>query len=265
MSIGNSHSGILPVISGVSQGIILRPLLFLIYINDLPDKLSKFSLLLFTDDAKCFIPIYATSHCDSLQSELSSLADWNSVWKLSFNESKCCVLRFTRSQHYFTSSSYSINNATISSVCTQKDLGVILSFDMQWRPHYTLITQRAYKMLGLSCLTFHLVIDVCAKHRLYLSIICSYLLYCSPLWCPQLLLNIKNLETVQRRATKYITGNPSLDYRERLPSLHMLPLMMEYEIADILFFIKSLKEPSNHFNIEYISNSTLQTLDPHCI
>ena len=132
----------------------------------------------------------------------------------------------------------------------QKDLGVILSFDMQWRPHYTLITQRAYKMLGLTRRTFHLVIDVCAKHRLYLSLIRSHLLYCSPLWRPQLLLDIKNLETVQRRATKYITGNPSLDYRERLLSLHMLPLMMEYEIADILFFIKSLKEPSHHFNIE---------------
>ena len=250
VSIGNSHSGILPVISGVPQGSILGPLLFLIYINDLPDKLSKSSLLLFADDAKCFMPISATSDCDSLQSELSSLADWSSLWKLSFNESKCCVLRFTRSQHNFACPSYSINNATISSVCTQKDLGVILSFDMQWRPHYTLITQRAYKMLGLTRRTFHLVIDVCAKHRLYLSLIRSHLLYCSPLWRPQLLLDIKNLETVQRRATKYITGNPSLDYRERLLSLHMLPLMMEYEVADILFFVKSLKEPSHHFNIE---------------
>ena len=55
---------------------------------------------------------------------------------------------------------------------------------------------------------------------------------------------------MQRRATKFITGNPSLDYHERLLSLHMLPLMMEYEIADILFFIKSLKKPSHHFNIE---------------
>ena len=77
MSIGNSHSGILPVISEVPQGSILGPLLFLIYINDLPDKLSKSSRLLFADDAKCFMPISATSDCDSLQSELSSLADWS--------------------------------------------------------------------------------------------------------------------------------------------------------------------------------------------
>ena len=250
VSIGNSNSGILSVISGVPQGSILGPLLFLIYINDLPDKLSESSLLLFADDAKCFMPISSTDDCDSLQSDLSSLADWSSEWKLSFNVLKCCVLRFTRSQLNVTSPSYSINNTTISSVYTQKDLGVILSFDMQWRPHYTLITQRAYKMLGLARRTFPLVRDVCAKHRLYLSLIRSHLLYCSPLWRPQLLVDIKNLETVQRRATKYITDNPSLDYRERLLSLHMLPLMMEYEIADILFFIKSLKEPSHRFNIE---------------
>ena len=105
-------------------------------------------------------------------------------------------------------------------------------------------------MLGLKHCTFHLVIDVCTKNRLYLSLIRSHLLYCSPLWHPQLLVDIKNLETVQRRATKYIIGNPSLDYRERLLSLPMLPLMMECEIADILFFIKSLKEPFHHFNIE---------------
>ena len=83
MSIGNSNSGILPVISRVPQGSILGPLLFLIYINDLPDKLSESSLLLFADDAKCSMPISSTADCDSLQSDLSSLADWSSEWKLS--------------------------------------------------------------------------------------------------------------------------------------------------------------------------------------
>ena len=260
MSIGNSRSGILPVISGVPQGSILGPLLFLIYINDLPDKLTASSLLLFADDAKCFMPIYSSADCASLQSDLSSLADWSLEWKLSFNELKCRVLHFTRSQFNVTTPSYSINNTTISSVCIQKDFGVILSSDMQWRPHYILIMQKAYNMLGLVRRTFPLVRDVCAKHRLYISLIRSLLLYCSPLWRPQLLVDIKSLETVQRRATKFITDNQSLDYRERLLSLQMLPLMMEYEIADILFFIKSLKAPSPRFNIEnYISFSISKT------
>ena len=88
----------------------------------------------------------------------------------------------------------------------------------------------------------------------------SQLLNCSPLWCPQFLVDIKSLETIQRRATKFITNNPSMDYRDRLISLEMLPLMMEYEIADIMFLIKSLKSPSDHFNIaDFISFNNSNT------
>ena len=150
-----------------------------------------------------------------------------------------------------------MNNTNISPVCTQKDLGVILSSD---RPHYLLILQKAYKMLGLVHRTFPLVKDVCAKHKLYVSLIHSLLLYCSPLWHPQLLVDIKSLEPVQRRSTKFIFDNQSLDYQERLLCLHMLPLMMEYDLADILFFIKSLKASSDCFNVEdYISFSISNT------
>ena len=106
-------------------------------------------------------------------------------------------------------------------------------------------------MLGLIHRVFSSVRDVYPKQCLYLSLIWSHLLYCSPLWCPQLLVDVRSLETVQRRATKFST---SLDYHDRFISLEMLPLMMEYEIADIMFLIKSLKSPSSHFNIaDFIS------------
>ena len=64
-----------------------------------------------------------------------------------------------------------------------------------------------------------------------------------------LLMDIKCLELVQRRSTKFITSNPLLDYKTRLMNLNLLPLMMEFEIADILFLVKSLKFPSDNFNI----------------
>ena len=162
VSVGHSASGVLPIISGVPQGSILGSLLFLIYINDLPDKLSLSKLLLFADDTKCFMSISSRADCLSLQVDLSSLADWSSTWKLTFNEKKCSIVHFTRGQSSEILS-YSINDTIISSVGSQKDLGVILSADMQWRSHYLFIIARAYKMLGLIRRVFSSVRDVYPK------------------------------------------------------------------------------------------------------
>ena len=125
-----------------------------------------------------------------------------------------------------------------------------MSSDMQWRSHYLFIIPiRAYRMLGLIRRVFLSCTDIYAKRCLYLSLVRSKLLYCSPVWRPQYLVDIRSLEIVQRRASKFIISNSSMNYRDRLISLEMLLLMMEYEIADIMFLIKSLKNPSSHFNI----------------
>ena len=93
-----------------------------------------------------------------------------------------------------------------------------------------------------------------SKKGLYLSIVRSHLLYCSPLWQPYLIKDIILLERVQCRASKYILGDYSSNYKTRLIKLNLLPLMYIYELLDILFFIKSLKSPNNSFNIlHYIS------------
>ena len=88
-----------------------------------------------------------------------------------------------------------------------------------------------------------------SKRSLYLTLVRSQLQYCSPLWHPHLLTDIKCFENVQRRATKFILQNSSFDYKDRLINLQLLPLMMEFEISDILFLVKSIKYPSDHFNI----------------
>ena len=144
---------------------------------------------------------------------------------------------------------HSFNNKTISSDDNHKDLGMIMSSDLQWRLHYQFIIPRAYKMLGLIHRVFSSVKCVPVKRSLYLSFVPSQLLYCSSLWRPHLLTDIKSLETVQRRATKSIVGGAPVNYRDCLLQLEMLPLMMEFEIADILFLITSIKNPSSHFDI----------------
>ena len=85
-------------------------------------------------------------------------------------------------------------------------------------------------------------------------------MYCSCLWKPYLLSDIELLERVQRRATKYILNNYTSNYKERLLRLKLLPLMYIYDLVDIMFFIKSVKFPSEKFNmlnfVEFISGPT---------
>ena len=101
-------------------------------------------------------------------------------------------------------------------------------------------------MLGLLRRVFSSSMAESAKRSLYISLVRSQLLYCSPVWHPYLLADVKCLELLQRRATKFIVNNTSMDYRNHLK---LLPLMMELEIADIIFFIKSVRYPSDIFNI----------------
>ena len=95
------------------------------------------------------------------------------------------------------------------------------------------------------------------RKRLYISLVRSQILYCSQVWRPYLIKNINMLERIQRRATKRILNDYQSSYRSRLVTLHLLPLMYVYEMNDIMFFIKSYKQQSSHFNItEYVQFST---------
>ena len=94
VSINNSVSNPLPVVSGVPQGSILGPLLLLIFVNDLPDSISSSDLLLFADDAKCAHKIVGVSDCQSLQHDLD-IFSWCNLWNLHLNQDKCTLVRYT--------------------------------------------------------------------------------------------------------------------------------------------------------------------------
>ena len=258
VSINHVTSSPLPVISGVPQGSILGPLLFLIFINDLPDIVLSSKVLLFADDAKCFKPISDNSDSLQLQEDLNRLAQWSSTWSLPFNDSKCCTLTVSPRRHKSqTSHRYQLFNTPLCMQTEQNDLGIIVRSDLKWRAHQQSAISKAYKVLGLLRRTFTSVGCPQAKKVLYVSIVRPKLLYCSPIWRPYILSDIRALENVQRRATKFILSRSDINYRLRLLHLRLLPLMMVLEIYDILFFIKSLKEPSDHFDItRYVTFSS---------
>ena len=112
---------------------------------------------------------------------------------------------------------------------------------------------KAYKKLGLLRRSLCYNNSTSTKKRLYVSLIRSQLLYCSQIWRPYLRKDIKLIENVQRRATKFILNDYSSVYKSRSLKLNLLPLTIIY---DIRFFVKSLKQPSTSFNItDFVSFS----------
>ena len=228
------------------QGSILGPLLFLVFINDLYLSIHHSNALSFTDDTKCYKLIYELLDSIKLQDDLNSLFDWSQDSNLSFNTKKFIHLSFNTK----FPNSYNIDDSSIISSNTHRDLGIILSTDLSWRNHYHHISSKAYRTLGLLRRTFRHSINTTTKRTLYIALVRSQLLYCSPLWHPYLIQDISALERIQRRATKYILNDYVSDYKTRLIKLNLLPLMYIYDQCDILFFIKSIQNPSDHFNIQ---------------
>ena len=158
---------------------------------------------------------------------------------------------------------YSINSYEIQSDSQHKDLSVIVSSNLSWSNHIHYITTKAYKILGLLRHSFRNCSPVLSKKLLYISLVRSQLTYGSQVWRLYLLKDIDALEAVQRRSTKFILNDYTSDYKFRLLSLQLLPLMMLYELNDILLFVKSFKEPNVPFNVHnyftFSSNRTRST------
>ena len=183
----------LPVTSGVSQGSILGPILFLIYVNDLPDYVSN-TAKIFADDTKAYSTIDSKDECHILQKDLAS---WSRTWLLRFNASKCVVLRIRQSIQY----TYTLNGIVLEAVASQKDLGVIISDDLTPGTHISHITKKCNQRIGLKkrCFT-NLSAD--KVKILYESLIRPVLEYESPVWSPWYKKNIPKLERVKSRYLK---------------------------------------------------------------
>ena len=137
----------LPVTSGVPQGSILGPLLFIWYINDLPDAVSNDTLVyLFADDTKLARIINSPSDVREIQDDIIKVSFWTHHWSLKFNFEKCESLSVTRKRQP-VNSVYTINGKPISKTISQKDLGVLTTPTLKWDLHTIHVCSKALKML----------------------------------------------------------------------------------------------------------------------
>lgn len=261
--IEGSGSEQLPVHSGVPQGSLLGPLLFIIYINDIPSTILHSSVYMFADDTKFIKPISSTTDHLHMQEDMSALNDWCKVWKLNLHLHKCFLLKFHLSQqtsHDHELPILEISGSSIPQSETHRDLGIIVQGNLSWDDHYSKICANAYASFHLIRRNISASANMLLKKRLYLTLVRSHLSYCSQIWRPRLIKDIEVLERVQRRASKFLTSDYTSNYKARLIKLQMLPLMYWFELQDIMFLVKTIKNPPDNFNLsDYITFNTSST------
>ena len=188
------------VMSGVPQGPVLGPCLFLAYINDLPDSL-KSKARLFADDTIVYLTINSQSDAQTLQDDLSKLEQWESDWSMEFNPDKCDVIYVTKQKNPLIFP-YKLHNTELKSTENAKYLGITISNDVNWKPHIEYMTSKAYntlKFIKRNVKTNNQKV----KETAYNTFVRTQLEYCAPVWHPwQDKLSYK-VERVQR-AARYV-------------------------------------------------------------
>ncbi|CAB3994855.1 Hypothetical predicted protein, partial [Paramuricea clavata] len=200
----------LPVLSGVPQGSILGPLLFLIYVNDLPMSTSHDTTLsMFADDTKCHRHLRNFQDTIILQQDLDSVANWCNDWRMDLNQTKCVVMHFSRiAQPMITQ--YTISDTPVLQSSSQKDLGITTTNDLKWNKQVQEISTKANKMLGFVKRTAFDIRQRRVRKVLYLTMVRSQLAYGS-----QFIMPPKGSKSSKRKSSKS-PANPSPSQRPRV-------------------------------------------------
>ena len=260
--IRGAESDELSVLSGVPQGSVLGPILFLIYINDLP-KCVECPVCLFADDSKIYCrvpnsnnpkPELQNAH-SKLQKDLNELHTWANKWKMSFNTSKCRVMHLGYGN---TKHEYTLNGEVLQETTEEKDLGILIDNELTFSKHIRGIVAKANRMLGLIRISFESLEEnenVKMFSSLYNTLIRPLLEYCVQAWSPRHKKDILLLENVQRRATKLVRQYKDLPYEERLKRLNLTKLEDRRERGDMILAYRLI---NGHEDIDYRKFFTLR-------
>ena len=202
--LNNSQSSWQPVVSGVPQGTVLGPLLFLLYINDIDQDIQS-TVRLFADDCILYREINNASDAQILQDDINKFQAWASAWQMKFNSSKCHIMSITRKRNKFVAK-YNLGESQLSRVDSYPYLGVVISSDLRWRYHIDSVCAKATRTLNFvkrNC--YRCSIE--AKTLAYVSLVRPHLEYASAAWDPFTARDIKELEMVQRRAARFVKRN----------------------------------------------------------
>ena len=244
VSVHGEQSNWCSVLSGIPQGSVLGPILFTMFVSDVPGIMNNLtSISMLADDTK----LYATLTDDnnsphSLQEDLTKLQEWSLKMQMNFHPDKCHVLHLGQSN---PQNIYHMNNASgdihmLDVVTSEKELGVTIDHQLKFSDHIENAVKKANRVLGCLARTFrHLNKETFLL--LYKSLVRPHLEYASCVWCPHLKKNRDLIEQVQRRATRLVPETKGLPHNSRLIELQLPTLNYRRQRTDIIQTFKIIK------------------------
>jgi ribonucleases P/MRP protein subunit RPP40 len=228
---GGARSESTEVPSGVIQGSVLGPLLFILFVADLPDQV-KTNLVQYADDCSLEHLITEDKDADELQSDIDSIDIWCANNGMTMNEKKCKVMEITKSRtarHYF----YTLGGVPLEYVDQHRLLGVHISSDLKFNAHTDIVRAKAAQNLGFISRNLH-GCSSRVKRIAYLSLVKPTMTFGLPAWNPTTEGNKQKLERVQKRAQHFIYGrNPPTPRQQNI-----MPVKMHLRHTELVFFKK---------------------------
>ena len=242
--VDNCHSDEIQVTSGVPQGSVLGPILFLLYINDLPDRINC-SIRMYTDDV-LYTDVSDMDSTHKLQANLDALLKWCIDWKMTVNVNKCAVMRMSRNKCAIVPK-YFFNNSVIPVVEEFKYLGVFISNTCSWQRHIQYVTSRGNQMLRFVKRNF----EGCpreVKEIVYTSLVTPLIEYASCVWDPNAEGMKRNLEMIQRRAARFTLNDHSRESNvtDMLSAIGWDTLEARRKVSRLCFLFKLYHDDSRH-------------------
>ena len=224
------------ILSGVPQGSVLGPILFLIFINDLPLWIRHSMMLLFADDTKIWRKVVDSRDEALLQQDLEGLSNWTKQWSLQFNVDKCKSMRIAHEGH----PDYTLDRVELKEVAEERDLGIVVSNNLKPSLQCARAAQKAMQVLGIIKRNFS-INDKEDFRLLFNGYVRPHLEYCVQVWSPYLKKDIECIEKVQRRATKLVKGLYYMTYEERLKALGITTLEKRRIRGDLIQAFRIIK------------------------
>ena len=229
-------SGWRQVTSGVPQGSVLGPLLFVMYINDLDEGVVNW-ISKYADDTKIGGVVDNEEDFQSLQSDLGQLEKWAERWQMEFNADKCEVLHLGRTNQNRT---YMVNGRELKNTVEQRDLGITVHSSLKVESHIDRVVKKAFGMLAFINQSIeYRSWDVMLK--LYKALVRPNLEYGVQFWSPNYRKDVNKIERVQRRFTRMLPGFQQLSYRDRLNKLGLYSLERRRLRGDLIEVFKMMR------------------------